>query len=462
MAHVEDRDRFRIFSRKEYHSTGFSPTLARHFWGSHVSEESLRGVIKSLDSSGIRESELKTQLKESLEQTIGSGEKQEGLDDRDLNAVGDDQEEAEAKGIRTEGDEAFFLESKDLAKTRDDIDAESLEALYSGIDADVRVRHVLDSSKDPPIARYENGTVSGWKLRKDHVEAVGKGEEDAHEPKTEIVEVPMWKVVSERGHTWWLAGEELIESMLRYKKWTQGRGYFEHDSAFFSYRNALGRHCGRAADAAYSSSPYFFAKLMIKREAELYPRLKLRCLDNSWGGQSGARAMWTNSMKDYAYDFATVKQGLLTLENALFDLTGQFAEYETPEAPPSNVEALLKDSAAAFDIELESLEKSVVGLWNSPTSRAVYLYVVEHSTTTGFLALALDLLYRNAVQYLVNHNLLGDSRSGGNTATGASASADWSERGGYTTSSGRTTRTRRMNTWQQQQQQQDDFWSLPY
>lgn len=472
MAHVEDKDRFRIFSRKEYHSTGFSPTLARYFWGSHVSEESLRRVIKNLDSSGIRENELKTHLKEKLEQSMGGGEKQEALDDRDINAVSDEQDETEAKGIRTEGDKAYFLKARDTAKKREDVDAESLESLCTGIGADVRVRQVLDSSKDPQVARYENGTVSGWKLRNDHGEVLRKkksddemsvdGEEDAQERKSETVEAPMWKVSSERGHTWWLTGEELIESVLRYKKWAQGRGYFEHDSAFFSYRNALGRHCGRAADAAYSSSPYFFAKLMIKREAELYPRLKLRSYDNSWGGQSGARAMWTNSMKDYAYDFATVKQGLVTLENALFDLTGQFAEYENPEAPPSDMEAFLKHSAMVFDIELESLEKSVIGLWNSPSSRAVYLYIVEQSTTTGFLALALDLLYRNAVQYLVNHNLLGDSRNGGVSATGASASADWSERGSYTTSSGRTTRTRRMNTWQQQQQQQDDFWSLPY
>lgn len=467
MAHDEDKDKLRLFSRKEYHSTGFAPTLARHFWGGHVSEESLRGVVKNLDSKGIRENELKTLLKESLEQTVGGGDKQDVLavDDRDINAVGDEQEEVEAKGIRTEGDEAVFIEAKDAAKKNEDIDTEAFETLYTGMGAEVRVRTVVDASKDPPIARYEKGTVNAWKMRKEQVE-VSKSENDMEDedgtgqPEIRTVEVPTWRVVSERGHTWWLTGAELMESLSRFRKWSNGRGYFENDSAFFSYRNASGRHCGRAADAPYSSSPYFFAKLMIKRESELYPKLKLRSYDNSWGGQSGARAMWTNSMKDYAYDFPTVKQGLLTLENALFDLTGQFADYENPGEAPSDVAALLIDPSTAFDIELESLEKSVVGLWNSPTSRAVFLYIVEQSTTTGFLALALDLLYRNAVQYMVNHNLL-DTRGGGGSA--AAAAMDLSDRGTgvYTTSSGRTTRTRRMNTWQQQQHQ-DDFWSLPY
>jgi len=455
---AEDKQKFRLFSRKEYHSTGFAAALAKHHWGCHVTEESLRGVIKNLDSNGIRENELKTLLKESLEQTVGGGDKQEALD-QNINAVEEEQEEVEDNGIRTDGDEAVFIEAKDAAKSNDDIDTETFETLYSGIGASVRVREIVDASKEPQVARYENGTVNAWKLRKDQVEAPLKKDDDEDMdvdddkdgPETKTVETPLWRVVSERGHTWWLSGPELTESLSRFKKWSQGRGYFENDSAFFAYRNQLGRHCGRAADAPYSSSPYFFAKLMIKREAELYPKLKLRSYDNSWGGQSGARALWTNSMKDYAYDFQTVKQGLLTLEKAVFELTGGFADYENPGEEPTDVESLLKTPSTAFEIELESLEKALPGLWNSPTSRAVFLHIVDKATTTGFLALALDLLYRNAVQYLVTHNLL-NVREGG----------DLSERGStVTTSSGRATRTRRLNTWQQQQHQ-DDFWSLPY
>jgi hypothetical protein len=259
------------------------------------------------------------------------------------------------------------------------------------------------------------------------------GEADT-ESELKVVEVPVWRALTERGHTFWLSGEELIQSLSRLKQWKQGHGYFENDAAFFSYRNAVGRHCGRAADAPYSSSPYYLAKLMIKREAELYPKLKIRSYDNSWGGQSGARALWTNSMKDYAYDFETVKQGLLTLETAIYELTGEFAEYETVEEPPADVQALIDDPATRIDIELESIGK-IPGLWNSPTSRAIYQHIVSNSKTTGFLALALDLLCRNTMKYLQTHKLL--------NVRSEKASAIMSP----------TRTTRRMNAWQQQQEE---------
>lgn len=173
---------------------------------------------------------------------------------------------------------------------------------------------------------------------------------------------------------------------------------------------------------------------MLKKEAEFYPKLKNRNSDNNWGGQSGARALWTNSMKDYAYDFQTVKQGLLTLENALFELTGEFTDYVDPQEP-GDVEALLNDPKAIFDIELESMEKNLPGLWNSPTSRAIFLHIVKGSKTTGFLALALDLLCRNTMRYLQTHNLL--NVRGGESAADAMVT------------SSRT--TRRMNAWQQKE-----------
>lgn len=53
------------------------------------------------------------------------------------------------------------------------------------------------------------------------------------------------------------------------------------NSAFFAYRNSLGRYCGKAADAPYSSSPIFFARHMVKRDGELYPKLKVGCYDNN-------------------------------------------------------------------------------------------------------------------------------------------------------------------------------------
>lgn len=429
----DDSKSFQLFSRREYHSTGFTATLAKHHWGCHTTEDSLRAVIKNLDSNGTREIELRTKLKESLEEMVGVSEKHDNRDP--ANANDEEHDEAEENRLLFDGDEAVFIEAKDAANSVEAVDSESFENLYSGVGANVRVRQILDGPKDPPIARYENGTVTAWKR---HLEAVEVDQvSDDHQlvaEATTLVEVPLWRVVSERGHIFWLTGVQLTESLSRYKKWKHGQGYFENDSAFYSYRNTAGRFCGKASEAPYAASPYFFAKLMLKREAELYPKLKNRNYDNSWGGQSGARALWTNSMKDYAYDFQTVKQGLLTLETAFFELTGEFTDYENLQEP-GDVEALLNDSKAVFDIELESMEKNLPGLWNSSTSRAVFLHIVNGSKTTGFLALALDLLCRNTMKYLQTHNLL--NVRGGDNAAAAMATSN------------RT--TRRMNAWQQQQ-----------
>jgi hypothetical protein len=389
----------------------------------------LRAVIKNLDSRGVRERELKAKLKEAVEDTVGSGEKQDtdaGFDDAEV-------EDASNEPDRTDGDEAAFIEAKDAAKSLAEADADCQDG-FSGIGRKVRVRQVIGEEKDLPVARYENGTVVAWKMRVDNPQKREAVDEEKLEHASNNIEFPLWKVSTERGHIFWLDGEELIAALARHKRFSVGQGYFENDSAFFSYRNSLGRFCGKATDAPYSSSPFFFAKLMIKREAEVYPKLKMRRYDNSWGGQSGARAQWTNSMKDYAYDFETVKQGLLTLENAIFDLTGQFSEYKDVEKA-GDVELLLSDRNALFDIELESIEKNVPGLWNSPTCRDIFVHIVNQSKTTGVLALALDLLYRNTTKYMHTHKLL-------NVRTEVSSSDATSTR-----------TTRRMNAWQQQQQE---------
>jgi hypothetical protein len=146
---------------------------------------------------------------------------------------------------------------------------------------------------------------------------------------------------------------------------------------------------------------------MIKKEQDYYPKLKVRMYDNSWGGKSGARALWTNSMKDYAFDFVTAQQGLLTLEKAFFELTGEFDEYENINNSDETIDAkaLLEDPSSRNDIELETIENTIPGLWNSPASRAVFIEIVSSSKTTGFLALALDLLCRNTMKYLQKHKL---------------------------------------------------------
>lgn len=444
-----DSESFLLFSRREYHSTGFTATLAKQHWGCYAREDSLRALTKSLDSTSILENELKTKLKQVLEETLGSGDGDKH-DARDLVSIVDEEpDEADGDRLRFDSDEAVFIEAKDAMISSEDLESEALDGLYSGIGASARVRQIVDASKDAPVARYENGTVDAWKLRLNKIKADKNG--DAKEfgeivvtdGEVKIVEVPLWRVLTERGHAFWLTGAELIEGLSRFNKWTHGQGYFENDSAFFSYRNTIGRFCGKASEAPYAASPYFFAKLMLKKESELYPKLKIRNYDNSWGGQSGERALWTNSMRDYAYDFQTVKQGLLTLEKAMFELTGEFSDYTDPQKP-GDVAALLKDRKAVIEIELESMEKNLPGLWNSPTSRAVFQYIVTGSKTTGFLALALDLLCRNTMKYLLTHNLL--AVRGGESASAALA-----------TSTGSRT-TRRMNAWQQQQQQIQGAW----
>jgi hypothetical protein len=444
----KNRENFLHFSRCEYHSSGFACNLALQHWGCHATEESLRSLIKSLDSRGIRENDLKSKLKEMLEETLGSGEseKTESLVAKTLDDV--DADDADVDRIRVDGDEAVFIEAKDAINGVDTIDSEAIDDLYSGIGANVRIRHVADPNKDHQVARYENGTIDAWKLCVKKADPMDEPDRDP----SNVIEVPSWRAVTERGRIVWLTGDELMESLSRYTKWKQGQGYFENDAAFFMYRNTLGKFCGKNSEAAYAASPYYLAKVMLKKEAELYPKLKTRNMENSWSGQNGARALWTNSMKDYAYDFQTVKQGLLTLENALFELTGSFHNYDsmdTDDEQQLDVAALLNDPATAFDIELESIEKNLPGLWNSPKVRTVYLYIVEQSTTTGFLALALDLLCRNTVKYLQTHNLWnvrGSSEHHYPTSFSSSSS--------YDVPSSRT--TRRMNAWQQQQQQQKE------
>lgn len=260
---------------------------------------------------------------------------------------------------------------------------------------------------------------------------------------------------------------ELIDSLLRYHKWKESvPGYVENDSPLFSYRNKSGRHCGRAADAPYSCSSLFLARLIIKREQEYYSRLKNRTYDNNWGGKSGARNAWIASMKEYGNAFHTVRDGLLTLESAFFELCGGFVKNEQEnEIPLDNIKLsgreLLDDDAHRVEIELESIGQEIKGLWNSEGSRNIFLEMMKNTTSVGFVALGLDLICRNCQGYLDATKPATTTR---NSYEAARASFD---QGLYATASGRVTRSslnyeqqqlnqevesssRRMNSWQQQ------------
>ncbi|GAX22610.1 hypothetical protein FisN_14Hh243 [Fistulifera solaris] len=427
-----DDPALRLFSRQEYHSAGFSSSLVKRHWGCHLTEESLRSVIKMLDSSKEKEQALKAKLKDSLEEIVESSEKHD---------LGTEELEDEENGdsilgtnhLLVDGDEDVLQAAK-KALNAEITDSQMICDIKSAIGLKIRVRLVVGESKDSSVAKYEDGEVLGWLTRKYKVESQDMNEEE-DAVIVKIRKIPVWKVRTARGKVVWLDGVELLESFLRSKKRQKEVGYFENDSSFLAYRNHSGRHCGKASEAPYSASPIFLARWMVKRESELYPKLKIRSYDNTWGGKSGARNEWTNQMKDFAYDFATTKQGLLTLEQAFFELTLGFSEYQN--APEEvDVQAALDDPTQRIEIELESIEKSAPGLWNTPLSRAVFIEIVSKCTTTGFLALAFDLLCRNTLKYLQRHRLL-DVRPERDLSS-------------YQTFVGSRT-TRRMNAWQQQQ-----------
>jgi hypothetical protein len=453
-----DRESFLEFSRREYHSSGMFPSLAKRQWGCFTTEESLRGVMKQLDSRTSREKDLKERLKESLERTFGPGEKNEGHESFATEECvhGQEPEDNDHKDVvKTSGDEDFFLK----APASESLEIETIQQIQrsrtSGIGADVRVRMVISVAKNAELARYENGSVTAWKLQ--HDIQVDQQPDNEKSDTTAIIR-PLWQVQSEKGHIVWLDHVELFESIDRYNKFSSNQvGYFEQDANFLAYRNNLGRFCGKAAEAAYASSPFYFAKLMLKREAELYPKLKMRSYDNDWGGQNGARTGWITAMKDYAYEFDTVLQGLLTLENAFFELSGKFDSYQNlPEGSDIDGTEILTNPAKRVDIDLESIEKTIVGLWNSPESRVVYLEIVKESKTTGMLALALDLLVRNTTKYLQNSKSVSNTRSSRSNASSNNAT-DTTHSSSYGNYSDRPVRsTRRMNAWQQQQQQEFD------
>ena len=381
----ETLGQFQIFSRREYHASGAIARLVKRHWGCHVNESSLRNVMKGLDSRGVRENQLKKNLKEALEDTAitqdnNSNEPSE-TKTNEKESIGEvdtekaEEDEDEDNGMRSSGDENAFKVALESARRMqsDLIKLEYLENLSSAIGQHVRVRFVIEVTKDNEVARYEVGKITGWKLRKDTEPVQPDGDE--FEPETRIVMTPVWRAWTDRGNEALLTGSEMLDSISRYVLWSStDLGYFESDAAFLAYRNSLGRHFGRAADAPHATTPYRFAQLMIRREAELYARLKQRFYDNNWGGKSGSRNAWLASMKDFAYDFQTVRDGLLTLENAFFELTDGIAE-ENGVSTPSGQE-LLENPAIRNDIELESLEKNVGTLWNSKDSRAVFVEIV--------------------------------------------------------------------------------------
>lgn len=448
---VKSREAFLRFSRQEFHRRGNVSFLVSQYFGGHATERALKGLTKNLDDRGLRERELKVNLKETLEQSglaaveVANNEGVMGDSNGDETVIKDIQEEGvmenvprsrpeviNGEGFKKTGDEGCLKNAIDsILENASFVFPNSLIiGIPSAIGERVRVRQVIDSLKDPDWATYNLGKVIGWKQN----EQKKSGEEGTFETSENY---PLWKVILDSGgvevH---LSGEELLESICRYKIWkSNDEKYIEHDATIFNYRNSLGRHCGKAADAGYSATPMYLGRLMVKREQELYVSIKSLTYDNTWGGKCGARNVWIASMRDGCHDLQTVKTGLFTLEDAFFQLTGGFPD--SMAAPNRCAKDILDDVNMRFDVELESIDKNTT-LWNSRESREVFLHIIRESSTTGFLALGLDLVFRNCWAYVNANKPSGTTRRAVSTIDASSAPS--------------TRSTRRMNAWQQASQ----------
>jgi hypothetical protein len=429
---------FLRMSRQEFHKSGEVSSLAKRHWGCKTTEPSWRDLIKNLDDRGSNECELKGSLKEALEESRLSAAGEVGKQDASATETEGEKGKGKEADCQRSGDEHVFLAAKHSIDTNGSkiISMHLLEGRQSAVGQKVRIREVIDESKDQEIARYDTGIINGWKLIEVEETVEGQEAKDNEDVNmTKVVSIPVWRAALERGGEKWLSGFELIDSLCRYIRWDRkDKGYFEDDASFLMYRNGLGRHSGKAAEAAMASTPMMLARLLLKREQELYMPLKNHSYDNNWGGKSGARNAWINTLRDYCFDLRTARDALLTLENALFELTGGIPE--APSDPQPDAKNLLNDEVARNDIELESIDKSVNALWNSRESRAIFREIVETSTTTGFLALALDLLYRNCRSYL-DANKLSEPRES------------------FAAPAPTMRTTRRMNAWQKAN---ESFW----
>eukprot|EP00547_Thalassionema_nitzschioides_P013554 CAMPEP_0194249628 /NCGR_PEP_ID=MMETSP0158-20130606/20923_1 /TAXON_ID=33649 /ORGANISM="Thalassionema nitzschioides, Strain L26-B" /LENGTH=1526 /DNA_ID=CAMNT_0038986183 /DNA_START=14 /DNA_END=4591 /DNA_ORIENTATION=- len=448
---IKSREAFLRFSRQEFHRRGNVPLLVSQYFGGHATERALKGLTKHLDDRGLRERGLKVNLKETLEQSglaaVEVVTNEGGLVDSNISETAT--EEMQGKGLtdnvslirhetingesfKKTGDEDCFKNAIDLILQSASFVFPSslLIGITSAIGERVRVRQIVDSLKDPDLATYNLGRVISWKQHEQNKSGV-EGTLEAR------ANYPLWKVILDSGgvevH---LSGEELLESICRYKIWkSNDEKYVEQDAAIFNYRNSLGRHCGKAADAGYSATPVYLGRLMVKREQELYVSIKSLTYDNTWGGKCGARNIWIASMRDGCHDLQTVKTGLITLEDAFFQLTDGFPD--SMAAPKRCAKDILDDVNMRFDVELESIEKNST-LWNSRESREVFLHIIQESSTTGFLALGLDLIIRNCWAYVNANKPTGNTRRAVSTTDTSSAPS--------------TRSTRRMNAWQQANQ----------
>mmetsp|Transcript_18479 Transcript_18479/g.39984 ORF Transcript_18479/g.39984 Transcript_18479/m.39984 type:complete len:1415 (+) Transcript_18479:122-4366(+) len=309
---------FLSFARQEYHHTGELSTLARHHWSCYTTDRSLRVLVKHLHGKCAKENALKEVLKKTLETlalAAGGGDANPANGASPEDAGPDAAASTGKTDFLSSGDEEAFCQEKErLSKD----DADVLKGISSAIGRRIRLRRIPDPDRAPDVAEYSMATITGWKLEKaPHSNgAEGEASEEAPEPQASL---PIWRLGLDDGGELHVPASEAVEGIMRAIKWsTEYPGYVEYDAPLLSYRNGLGRFCGRAAEAPSSLTPQAFAKQLIKREQDLYMPLKNRTFENNWGGKAGARQAWVSSLKECGHTFEAVREGLLTLENAFF------------------------------------------------------------------------------------------------------------------------------------------------
>lgn len=393
----------KLFCRQEHHPSRLISGICRRHWGSHSTETSLRSIMKNLNEKGIRDSTLKSNIKQMLESKFGT--QIESTQKGDSNDA-----------FKSSGDGDIFKEvlssTTSLYITNYIEEKRRLESLASAIGQNVRVRQEVESSTFPGYARYEIGVVKSWAMIFVPVESSGEMQEQQQKL------APVWKIHLHKGHEIDLQSEELIQALIRYSLWRNGdkmsnegnsRGMFiESDSSLFIYRNNMGRYCGRQADAAFATTVYSFAKQLVKKEGEMYNPLKNRSVYNNWGGKNMARNSWLAAMKDYEnMSFNTVKDGLLRLEEAFFELAGRFDNLVVPDGSTDNVELpngkeLLNDENYRYDIELESITGTPKSLWNSRETRAIFIEIMQGEWSNFSSRIFLIILLLNSLEKLNN------------------------------------------------------------
>jgi hypothetical protein len=244
----------------------------------------LRVLVKNLDGKCAKENALKDVLKETLETRVSDANPSTVSSSEE---VGPDGAASTGKTLfLPSGDEEIFCQEKGNV-SKDDVDI--LKDISSAIGRRVRLRRIPDPDRAPDVAEYSMATVTGWKM--ENVTQNGVDSEVSQDVQAPQVRLPVWRLGLDDGEELHVSSRETLEGIVRAIKWsTEHPGYVEYDAPFLSYRNGLGRFCGRAVEAPSSLTPQAFTKQMIKKGARSLHALEKSHLRKQLGRQGWCQA----------------------------------------------------------------------------------------------------------------------------------------------------------------------------